>query len=87
MAKASQSVVTLPAVVDLDALDNVRDALIAAIERGPVVVSAATVERVSTNALARRHDFAFEITAASPAMLGAIARLGFGGHFAAILKG
>ena len=78
-------------------LEAVRAALQLAGDRRAEDVEAFSHGRtVSTNALlmlasaaetARRHDFAFEITAASPAMLGAIARLGFGGHFAAILKG
>jgi anti-anti-sigma regulatory factor len=96
MAKAPQNLVTLPPVVDLDALDTVRDALIAAIERGPVKVAGAGVERISTNALmmlvsaaesARRNNFAFAITAASAPMLAAIERLGFSERFSTMMKG
>jgi anti-anti-sigma regulatory factor len=96
MAKASQNVVALPAVVDLDALDTVRDTLIGAIERGAVTVAAGAVERVSTNALmllasaaetARRNSFEFKITEASPAMLSAVDRLGFGERFSAMMEG
>ena len=77
MAAASEGPVVLPAVVDLDALEEVRDALLAETERGAVEVSGAAVERISTNALlmlasaaetARRNDFPCTITAASPAM-------------------
>jgi hypothetical protein len=39
--------VALPAIVDLDALDTVRDRLIDAVELGPVAVSGKAVERVS----------------------------------------
>lgn len=96
MGKASQAVVALPPVVDLDALDDVLETLMAAMMLGPVMVSGADVERVSTNALmllasaaetARRNDFAFQITAPSPALLAAIERLGFGGRFGAMMKG
>ena len=96
MAMAPQEVIALPAVMDLDALDDVRDDLLAAIERGPVTLTGSAVERVSTNALlmlisaaetARRNDFAFAITAASAPMLAAIERLGLGPRFAAMTKG
>jgi anti-anti-sigma regulatory factor len=96
MVKAPKNQVTLPAVVDLDAVDGVRDGLLAAIERGPVVVSAAAVERVSTNALimllsaaetARRSNFEFSIVGANAAITSAIDRLGFEPSFADMLKG
>jgi anti-anti-sigma regulatory factor len=96
MATAPHNLVALPPVVDLDALDDVRDGLLAAMEHGPVIVSGAAVERVSTNALlmlisaaetARRNNFAFAIATASPAMLAAIERLGLAGNFAAMIKG
>jgi len=96
MAKAPQNLVELPAVVDLDAVDGVRDSLIAALERGPVTVAAGAVARISTNALilllsaaetARRNSFAFEITGTSAAARSAIERLGFGGAFAGLMKG
>jgi anti-anti-sigma regulatory factor len=95
MARGPQNLVALPAVMDLDALDNVRDGLLAAIEHGPVTVSAAAVERVSTNALlmlisaaetARRNTFGFAIEGVSTPMLAAIERLGLGEHFAPMLK-
>jgi len=95
MARGPQNLVALPAVMDLDALDNVRDGLLAAIEHGPVTVSAAAVERASTNALlmlisaaetARRNTFGFAIEGVSTPMLAAIERLGLGEHFAPMLK-
>jgi anti-anti-sigma regulatory factor len=96
MAKEPQNTVTLPAVIDLDALDPVRETLLAAVERGPVAVSGVEVERVSTNALimllsaaesARRTGYEFAITGPSAAMLAAIERLGLGGQFAAVMEG
>lgn len=96
MVVASTKLVALPAIMDLDALDLVRDGLIAAIERGPVTVSGAAVERVSTNALlmlisaaetARRNDYAFSVAEVSAPMGAAIDRLGFGESFAGMMKG
>jgi anti-anti-sigma regulatory factor len=97
MAEAADArVVALPAVVDLDALDNVRDGLIDAVELATVTVDASRVERVATNALlmlisaaetARRNGFGFEITRASAPMRAAIERLGLAGTFSALMKG
>lgn len=95
MAEGQNATIGLPAVVDLDVLDAVRDRLLDAVEAGPVEVSAAAVERVSTNALlmlvsaaetARRNSFPFAVRAASTPMLAAIERLGLGPSFAGILK-
>jgi hypothetical protein len=89
-------VVGLPAIVDLDALDLVRDRLIDAVELGGVEVDASKVERVATNALfmlisaaetARRNSFAFAISEASLPMRAAIDRLGLSGSFAGLMKG
>jgi anti-anti-sigma regulatory factor len=97
MAEAAESkVVALPAIVDLDALDNVRDGLIDAVELGAVTVDASGVERVATNALfmlvsaaetAKRNSFHFEITGASAPMQAAIERLGLNGTFTGLMKG
>jgi anti-anti-sigma regulatory factor len=96
MAAASEGPVALPAVVDLDALEDVRDALLAETERGGIEVSGDAVERISTNALlmlasaaetARRNNFPFTITTASPAMRAAIDRLGLNVVFAPMLRG
>ncbi|UJQ93752.1 STAS domain-containing protein [Mariluticola halotolerans] len=92
---AAQSL-ALPAIVDLDAIDTVRDQLIEAIDHGPVEVDASAVERVATNALlmlmsaaesARRNDSSFYVLNLSDPMTAAIARLGLGESFAPILKG
>ncbi|MHB1103094.1 MAG: STAS domain-containing protein [Devosia sp.] len=96
MAELRTKTVALPAIVDLDALDTVRDKLIDAVEAGPVAVSGKAVERVSTNALimlisaaetARRNNFAFQVADASAPMLSAIDRLGLSESFAGIVKG
>jgi anti-anti-sigma regulatory factor len=91
----SRSVV-LPAIVDLDALDIVRDGLIEAVEQGAVSVDASRVERVVTNALlmlvsaaetARRNEYGFSVTGASAPMQAAIERLGLSGSFSGLMKG
>jgi len=96
MAELGIRTVALPAIVDLDALDIVRDQLIDAVESGPVNISGGSVERVSTNALlmlisaaetARRNNFAFQVTETSAPMLAAIDRLGLAESFAGIAKG
>jgi len=89
-------IVALPAIVDLDALDIVRDGLIDAVEVGPVEIDASKVERVATNALfmlvsasetSRRNNFPFAIAGASAPMLAAIDRLGLGQSFSGLMKG
>jgi anti-anti-sigma regulatory factor len=97
MAEAVQTrTVALPAVIDLDALDNVRDGLLDAVETGPVVIDASRVERVATNVLlmlvsasetSRRQSYSFEISGVSAPMHLAIDRLGLGACFSALMKG
>lgn len=95
MAKAQVQSVALPRIVDLDALDDIRDTLLGALNAGPVEVDAHAVERVSTNALfmllsaaetARIARFDFAISRASTVVTAAIDRLGLGPAFAQILK-
>lgn len=95
MVKAKKTV-ALPAVVDLDSLDGIRDGLIDAIEEGPVTVSGAAIERVSTNGLfmlisaaetARRNSFDFAIEQPSAALLAAIERLGLDAQFSGMMRG
>jgi anti-anti-sigma regulatory factor len=97
MAQTSDSrSVTLPAIVDLDALDIVRDGLIEAVELGAVTIDGSRVERVATNALlmlvsaaetAKRNEYEFSITGASAPMQAAIERLGLSGRFSGLMKG
>ena len=95
-ASADCRIVALPAIVDLDALDFVRDGLIEAVEIGPVTIDASQVERVSTNALfmllsaghtAGRSGMGFAISGASAPIKAAIDRLGLGGAFSGLMKG
>jgi len=96
MAKAQVQAVALPRVVDLDALDDIRDTLLEALQTGPVAVNAEAVERISTNALfmllsanetARQAKFTLSIDAASTQVRAAIEKLGLGPAFAPVLKG
>ncbi len=96
MADAETQSLALPAIVDLDALDSVRDSLLEMVGQGPVEVDASAVERVATNALlmllsaaesARRSDTEFAVSAPSEPMTAAIARLGLEPSYEPILKG
>lgn len=96
MSKSQPQTVALPRVVDLDALDAVRETLIEALHAGPVTVTAEGVERVSTNALfmllsaaetARRAQVEFSISGASDVMASSIEKLGLTPSFASVLKG
>jgi anti-anti-sigma regulatory factor len=93
---ADSKIVALPAIVDLDALDFVRDELIGAVELGAVTVDASQVERVSTNALfmlvsaaetAKRNSIGFAISGASAPIKAAVERLGLGDAFSGMMKG
>lgn len=93
---ADSKVVALPAIVDLDALDFVRDGLNEALDMGPVIVDASQVERVSTNALfmlisaaetAKRNSVTFAISGASAPIKAAIERLGLESAFSGLMKG
>jgi anti-anti-sigma regulatory factor len=96
MAETDSKIVELPSVVDLDALDAVRDRLLDALDQGPVTVSAGAVERVSTNALflllsaaetARRNNTTFALSSVSASLRTAIERLGLTQQFAVLQKG
>ena len=96
MTEARGSTIALPAVVDIDALEVVREVLLDALEKGAVTLRADAVERVSTNALlmlvsaaetARRNGFPFTVEAASAPLRLAVGRLGLGPHLAGVLKG
>jgi len=96
MATMPQIPLALPAVMDLDALDGVRDGLLTAMEHGPVVVSGAAVERISTNGLllllsaaatARAGNSSLVIEAASRPLHLAIERLGFERRFSDLVGG
>lgn len=93
---ADTKFLALPAIIDLDALDTVRDGLIDAVELGAVEIDGSRVERVATNALlmlvsaaetSRRNNFALRISGASAPMLAAIDRLGLNGSFSGLMKG
>lgn len=96
MVSKARQPIALPAIIDLDSLDGIRDGLIDAIEEGPVTVDASRVERVSTNALimlisaaetARKNQFDFAIEQPSATMMNAIDRLGLGAQFSGMMRG
>ena len=96
MANAPTQEVRLPAVMDLDALDGVREALVAALALGPVTIVGSGVERIATNALmlllsaaetARRDGQALCIAGFSAPAQAAIDRLGFTEAFAGLARG
>ncbi len=86
----------LPAVMDVDAMDNVRDWLSDAVSHGGVELNGAGVQRVVTNSLlmlvsagqsAAKNNFAFAIRQPSQPLSEAIERLGMNEIFSRILKG
>jgi anti-anti-sigma regulatory factor len=96
MAQAQTKSIALPAIIDLDALDPIRDELVDAVDSGPVVVNGGAVERVATNTLfmllsaaetARRNNFAFTVAEASEAFRMAVTRLGLQSRFVSIMEG
>lgn len=96
MPKSQVQSVALPPIVDLDALDEIREKLIDVLGAGSVEVTADAVERVSTNALlmllsaaetARQANFEFSISGASQVMQTAIEKLGLRPAFDPVLKG
>jgi anti-anti-sigma regulatory factor len=95
MTERAATDVALPAGFDPDSIGRVRDSLIEAMRGGPVRVSGAAVERVSTNALfllisaadtARRDGRPFELCEPSETMRAAIDRLGLAGRFAGFTR-
>lgn len=96
MSEDAAQDITLPAIVDLDALETVRDQLLDAVGHGAVCLHAGQVERIATNALvmllsgaetAQSNDNSFSIDGISEAMQSAISRLGLDAQFAALVKG
>lgn len=94
-AKRTQKV-ALPAIVDLDSLDDIRDRLIDALDAGSVSVDAGAVDRVATNALimllsaaetAAHNNRSLSLEHVSEPMVAAIARLGLSNRFDAFIEG
>ena len=99
LINAQTKILDLPAIVDLDILDSIRDNLIEVIElleQGSLEINAQKVERVATNALlmllstartAEQEDVSFFIKDPSTQMLNAINRLGLDDNFTPLFKG
>ncbi len=96
MAETDPQQLALPAVVDLDTIEILREQLLDAVGQGHVVMDGSGVERIATNALvmllagsetARRCDSSYKISDASEALTAAIARLGMQEQFAPVMEG
>lgn len=96
MPSAAPQVMSLPNVIDLDVMDDVREWLVEATTHGDVELRAQDIERCATNALlmlataakaASSNGYSFKITKPSAAFDEAIARLGLGHVFSDILEG
>lgn len=86
----------LPSVLDMDAMDELREWLGSALEIGNVKLNGKAVTRVVTNALlliasanktAEQNKFAFGVHEASAALKEAVERLGMGKIISPIFKG
>ena len=86
----------LPEVIDLDSMDNVRDWLLVAMQKGDVELDGGEVQRVATNALlllvsahktAVKFSTNFSIVNASAAFNDAVERLGLSEIFKTFRKG
>ncbi len=96
MAAENTKTYDLPAVMDVDALDNVRDWLSEAVGHGNVELNGSQVSRVVTNSLlmlvsasqgAAKNNFNFTICEPSEPFREAIGRLGMNETFSRFLKG
>lgn len=85
----------LPAHMDLDAVDTIRDWLAPAIDQGDVQLNGAPVERVYSNCLlmllaaqneAESHGHSITINSPSFALTDAITCLGLGENFSSLFK-
>lgn len=85
--------VTLPGVVDLDAVEDLRETLIEALAVGPVDIAAGAVERICTNGLflilaaaetACGQGRGIAVSGPSAVFSGAVERLGLEAAFAAL---
>ncbi len=86
----------LPSVLDVDAMDELREWLGSALEIGDVQINGNGVTRVVTNALlmfasanktAEQNSFSFGVHDASVALKEAVERLGMGQIISPLLKG
>ncbi len=96
MAAQNTKTYDLPAVMDVDALDSVRDWLSDAVGHGSVQLNGSQVSRVVTNSLlmlvsagqsAAKNNFSFTICEPSQPLKEAIERLGMNEIFSNFLKG
>lgn len=95
MSTQSEQIFELPAHLDLNAVDAIRDWLMSAMEQGDVELKGESVERVYANCLlllvaasdeAKSLGRQLSVTGASDALRNAIERLGFGKIMSDLLK-
>lgn len=96
MSETTEQSVALPAVVDLDALDGLRDTMLDGLDQAAITVDCSKVERIATNGLimllsaaesARRTNVAFSLGDPSDAMKSAVERLGLSPSFTDFFEG
>lgn len=96
MSEASVQAIELPPVVDLDALDGLRDAMLDVIEHASVKIDCSKVERIATNGLimllsagetASRNNYTLQLSEPSSAMQSALDRLGLAPSFSDYFEG
>lgn len=96
MSEASAQSIELPAVVDLDVLDGLRDSMLDVVEHAAIQIECSKVERIATNGLimllsagetARRNNTSLQLANPSEAMQAALARLGLTSSFSQYIEG
>ncbi len=96
MPTAAPQTMSLPKVIDLDVMDDVREWLVEATAHGDVDLKAQDIERCATNALlmlaaaartAKTNGYKLKISQPSDALNEAITRLGMGHIYADMIEG
>lgn len=96
MSAGTAQKLDLPAIIDLDAMDDVREWLVAAAGHGDVRLNASMVERCATNAMmmlitaartAETNGYSLTIGQPSAALTDAVTRLGLQSAFAELIEG
>lgn len=96
MQNAAPQIMSLPKVIDLDVMDDVREWLVEATAHGDVELQAKNVERCATNALlmlvtaartARTNGYNFKICHPSAALDEAVNRLGMAIIYSDMIEG
>lgn len=95
MQAAAPQTMSLPKVIDLDVMDDVREWLVEATAHGDVELQAQDIERCATNALlmlvaaartARTNGYTLKICQPSAALSEAVTRLGMGQIYSDLIE-